>query len=109
MEKNLRELAVDIADGKIFGTWNLPERDVSLIPSIFMPIVFMKEEDLEELKKVTHLYAYYTDAIKMCINGYPIFPKFCCLNAEECHIVMNYVEEIQKFKSAFLEKDNAKA
>ena len=56
----------------------IPERDNDLMPSIFIPLIFMNEEQRDDMVKkgTLHIFEYYDKAGPRSINGYPIFFLF---------------------------------
>lgn len=71
----LRSLAIAIIEGRVFGTWNVPDRDSELLPSIFMPLLLMDELMIKQMviDGYNHMYEFTNKAGPMAINGYPIF------------------------------------
>lgn len=77
-KSQLRQLAQDVSDGKVFGTWDIRRGDEHLIQSIFMPLIFGANVPGNTM----HVYEYYDNAGQRSINGYPIFFE-CNLLAKE--------------------------
>jgi len=98
--KNLKKLAVDIVDGKVFGSWEIKNAD--LVGAIFIPLMFMKEEQKEEHKDVVHYYEYIDKAGPMAVNGMPMFYSMRGITKEELDIIIPLVEEYQKKKKEFI-------
>ncbi len=76
-EKFLRNLARDIYENKVFTSKHIPEHSISMIQSIFMPLIFMTndgimsnnyDEDEREVKLIAlelfNKYSDYFDNIK---------------------------------------------
>ncbi|MFN5249916.1 MAG: hypothetical protein ACK5DE_02630 [Bacteroidota bacterium] len=101
---NLRELALDIVEGKVFGSWQLrnPERELSMV---FMVLLFAKKEDLPT--DIGAVYEYLHHASKQCINGMPIFYSCRFLTMQQYKDVCDYVKEAREHRKSFLEP-NAK-
>jgi len=97
----LKQLALDISDGRVFGTWMIREGDLHLLGLIFMLLQFLNEEDRKE--KPAAIYEYYTEAGHQGINGYPIFWSCCYLNQEEVDQLQPMLELIDEQKQQFLE------
>jgi len=108
-ETELRQLALDIADGKVFGSWSLWGTQ-HLLQIVFMPLAFMSREDLEAMteKKVVHLYEYLSEAGPRCINGYPIFTSFRTITEKEWEWLVPVIEKLLKHKESFLKKSAPK-
>ena len=103
--KELRQLALDMVDGKVFGTWNIRAEDAeNLVGMIFMPALFMSEEQREEMKKleVVHFYEYVDKAGPRSVNGYPIFMSMNSLTREDSVVVFRFCRELQKQRDEFL-------
>jgi len=72
-EEQIRDIAIGAVAGSHFISWQLPERDMNLLQSIFMPFIFMDEIDLKEFTATfAHVVGLPGDRIGMAINGYPI-------------------------------------
>ena len=102
----LKKLAVDIVEGKVFGTWNIPSYDQHLVPLIFVPLSFMDAKQLKKLKrrKVVHVYEYLDKAAPKTVNGYPIFFSFRLLKKRDWKRLVRYVKRFEKMKKEFLER-----
>jgi hypothetical protein len=84
-DEELKQLALDIRSGRVFGTWNVREGDERLIGSIFMVLMFMEQKDRDAMKEqgVVHLYEYLSQAGPRAINGYPMFMSMRPLTGEQ--------------------------
>ena len=102
--KELKKLAVDAVDGKIFGTWNMKESDSLEI--VFMPIALMDDNSRQGLidKDVFHIYEYIDKAGPRSINGLPIFSSFKGISKEEWDQTVLFIEEYKNKKKEFLEE-----
>ena len=109
-EEMMRQLAADIEDGKVFGSWSLRECDGHLVTSIFMPIVFMSSEQRDEFKEkdVAHFYEYLDKAGPRSINGYPMFPSMAYINKKDWLQTWGYIKEYRDKKESFLKPKDAK-
>lgn len=108
-EKQLRKIALDIADGKVFGTWMLHENETNMIGHIFMPFILGGKEFADQLiaNKIAHFFEYYEKAGPRSINGYPIFWSIRCVSETESEKLQLYVQEALNFKKAFLGESDA--
>ena len=99
---NLRELALDIVEGKVFGSWQLrnPEKELSMV---FMVLFFAKKEDLPS--DIGAVYEYIDRASKQSINGMPIFYSCRFLTMQQYKDVCDYVKEAQEHRKSFLQTD----
>ena len=98
--KELKKLAMAMVDGKVFGTWNIKNPD--LVGSVFMPLMFMNEEQIEEHKDTVHYYEYIDKASSIAINGMPIFSSMRKITKEELDIIIPLVEEYENKKKEFI-------
>lgn len=100
-DKELKQLAVDILAGKVFGTWNFQDVNEanSLVSSVFMPLAFMSEEDRKKLlsMEVSHFYETMDKAGPRSINGYPMFMSMQTLTSGEWVIVLQHVKELEAY------------
>jgi hypothetical protein len=71
-DKERRKLAMEIATGKVFGSWMVPKGQEQMLSSIF--IVLVLGGKLPE--DTAQVYEYYSEAGPLSVNGYPIF--FSC-------------------------------
>ena len=96
-DEGIAKLAMDMAHGRVFGTWDIPAHrlydDVSMV---FMPLVFMDEEahaDLQE-REVVHLYEYLDKAAPRSVNGYPSFFSMHVLSEGDWQVLLPKVRKI---------------
>lgn len=102
---NLRELALDIVEGKVLGSWQLhnPEKELSMV---FMVLLFAKKEDLPS--DIGAIYEYIDRASKQSINGMPIFYSCRFLTTQQYKDVCDYVKEAREHKKSFLQTNATK-
>lgn len=74
-EQELKQLAMDIVDGKVFTDRHVRKGGEGDMPMIFMPIALgcFQTEDEANLQKIGMLYEYYDKAGPRSMNGYPVF------------------------------------
>ena len=105
-DKELRELAFYIFENKVFGTWSFRDDKemANLIGIVFMPFMFMPQEDKKKLidAKVIHMYEFYDQAGPRSINGYPIFMGVRFILEGEWKKIVKYVEALGKQRSEFM-------
>lgn len=103
-DQQLRELAFDVVAGKVFGSWNLPERDARLVSSIFLPLALSDREHFEFMKQwdIVHFYEYLHAAGPRSVNGYPSFMSVKMLSGNEAAKLMRLCEMAEKIQKAFL-------
>ncbi len=99
----LRQLALDYVDGKMFTDKQIPEYDQHLIFSIFMPLTFIKDDQWKEfVKDLGMVYEYFDQAGMRSINGYPMFMSLRYLNREDTEKLRGYVDKLIDQRQAFL-------
>lgn len=100
-EQELKQLALDISDGKVFGSWDIPEGQDHMLGSIFMVLLFLTEDQRKE--KPHAIYEYFDKAGPRSVNGFPIFMSCHYLSKEETTQLQALVELIHEQKKQFLE------
>ena len=103
--KELKQLAMDIIDNKVFGTWNLKDPEKEL-PMVFMIYLFFDEKDRKEMIKqeIVHFYEYYNKACPMSVNGMPTFLSCRNINKNDWNEVIKYVKQYERTKNKFLDE-----
>ncbi len=100
-EKNLRELAMDICDGKIFHDRLIdPNRFKQDVGMVFMPLALGGLEGVKP-KTIGLMYEYYDKAGPRSVNGMPCFFSFNIIHRDNLPDLQKYMEEIEYFKSKF--------
>jgi hypothetical protein len=98
-EPELKQIATELWQGKIFCDLNIrPHERERMLTAIFMPLVFMNQEQIDEFKKpgaVGLIYEYFDKSAPRSVNGYPIFFSLRTLNVKETEWVFNMVEKIK--------------
>jgi len=94
---DIEALAWSIVGGQVFGTWDCPPE---LIPSCFMVLALMNQEQLSALKdaNITQIYEHISKAAPHAINGYPVFFSAHYINEDDMKQVGARVREIIKFR-----------
>lgn len=95
---DLKKLALDIVDGKIFGSWMVGR--AADIPMAFMILNFMGKGTLGA--NVAEIYEYYSKAGPRGVNGMPCFFSCCLLAREDIEPLQGYIESIQEFRASFM-------
>lgn len=96
LDNELRQIAQDILEEKIFTNRHISPRDNNLIGTIFMVLMFGGAEQIDP-DDVGMIFEYYNKACKTAVNGYPIFSSCALLNKRDTKKVWEYYE---KFKVA---------
>ena len=101
-EQELKQLAIDIIEGKVFGTWNLKHPED--VGSIFMGMIFLDSEQKKKLvsDNIVHFYEYLDKAGPLSVNGMPTFFNMHLLAEEEVDILQSLIEQFRKQKEVFL-------
>ena len=109
-EKELRQLAIDIAENKVFGTFHMNKCEIANMSMVFMPLIFMTDKQRKKLsdKKVVHLYEYYHKAEKNGINGMPIFMSMMNIVQKDWNKIVKYIAEYKIKVKGFLNKKENK-
>lgn len=105
-DAELKELAVGILDGKYFSTIGMPESDFHFLSVIFMPLAFMNEELVNQVRKDDPVvfYADMSHRLQRSVNGYPIFQEVGMILRAEWEKFVNYYNEYLDIKISFLKK-----
>jgi len=110
-DKELKQLAIDISENKVFGTFHMNEREIeSNISIVFMPFAFMSNEQRKEMvdKGVVHFYEYYDKAGPRSVNGMPCFFSMLHIVKEDWIKIVKYIKEYETRVSSFLDKKEIK-
>lgn len=101
-KEELNQIALDIVEGKIFTSCQV--KDFALVKSVFMPLMFLKSEDVEELiqEECELFYEYLSEAGSHGINGYPTFMSAQYLVKDEVEYVNAKIAEFRKTREAML-------
>ena len=99
-EQELRQLALDMVEGKVFGTWDLPEDHQHLIGNIWMVLILGGADILTD--DVAHVYEYLDKAGPRSVNGYPIFWSCRVLTKEDAKKLSPLIDKLEKQREAFL-------
>ena len=106
-DKELKQLAIDISEGKVFGTFHMRPDDMERnMAVVFMPLVFMNEKQRKKLEdeKVAHFYEYIDQAGPRSVNGMPCFFSMRNIDQENWEKVVKYIKEYETRVSSFLDK-----
>lgn len=99
-EAELKQLAADVVEGKVFGSWMLPETDQHLLAAIFLPFAF-KDAAGKLPDDVWGVYEYRDKAKKIGVREYPAFISCKFLTQKDCEVlnplIVRYAEMKQEF------------
>lgn len=100
-DKARRLLALDIVDGRVYGSWMLPDEKRDLM-STFMVLLFA--DRLPE--NIGGIYEYYADAGPMSVNGRPIFYSCRFFSTEDTAPLNEYIKVLTEQRKSFAENTN---
>ena len=101
----LKSLAADIYEGKVFTSFNIPPEDVGMCRQLFMPLMFLKEEEFDQLEQdeIHMFYEYMANALPREVNGYPCFFSVRVLNLDDTKYVFEQYEILKKMREEFMD------
>jgi len=107
-DDELKVIAVDLYDGKIFSDRHM--RDENSLLVVFMPIAFgaFNNWTKERLDTLGIIYEYLSEAGPRSVNGMPTFMSFRLLNREETEKMFVHYEAYKKMKEEFIGKPEDK-
>lgn len=107
-DAELKELAVGIIDGKYFSTIGMPESDFHFLSVIFMPLAFMNEELVNQVREDDPVvfYADMSHRLQRSVNGYPIFQEVGMILRSEWKRFVTLYNEYSNLKREYLDKKN---
>lgn len=102
-DNELKQIAVDIFDSKIFCDRHIPKEEFERIRQVFMPIILgaFKDMSVEEFMDIGLIYEYYSKALPRGINGMPMFTSLQILSQEETKKMFTYYNEYKELKEKF--------
>lgn len=74
-EADIRQLALDVLSGQVFGTWDIADHEKQHMGMVFMPIMLMDDITRKGMVRdgVVHFYGHMRDSFERGINGMPMF------------------------------------
>jgi hypothetical protein len=104
--QDIKALALDIQEGRVFGSWHLKKTDEWLLSSIFLPLMFLEPEQVEEMAEVAHIFEYIDRAGPRSINGYPAFMSFHRISHTEWDTICKLLNKLHAQRTEFLNEDD---
>ena len=105
-DKELKEIAKDVVENKIFTDWHIREFEFkATAPMVFMPLMFLEKEQVEGMKDAGMVYEYYDKAGPRSINGYPIFMSMRVLHKDQSELLKKYMDKYEQLQTFFLESE----
>lgn len=103
-DAELKQIAVDIFENKIFTNRHIAQEDMKLVSSLFMPIALgaFSSWTEEELQDIGLIYEYMTEAAPRNVNGYPSFFSMQILSNEENRRMVVFYKEYSALKEGFV-------
>lgn len=100
-EPRLRALAVDLVENKIFTDRHIAEHDRHCTGTVFMPLLFMNEQQMAAFQDVGSIYEYYREAGPRGVNGMPIFFSMRHLCVADTALLFEFAKEYREMKAKF--------
>jgi hypothetical protein len=96
-DEELKQLAQDIVDKKVFTSNHLPQDDPMLLGCVFIPLVMMNDEQQAEFieKKPGMVYEYLDKAMPMGIDNFPCFMSMRYVTEDEYSKLRTFYEELK--------------
>jgi hypothetical protein len=84
-QASITEIAHLYLEDRLLASWDIPKRDLKLLPSIFLPLLYMTDFQRKDMQRdgITYLYADKEDALPVEIEGYPCFETLRTLNDDD--------------------------
>lgn len=100
-DKELKQLAIDLAEGKIFTSLQIEKEDIA---KVFLALLLgaFADKTEDEMKDIGILYEYMDKAAPRSINGLPCFFSFHYLGIDDSRKLLEFHEEYEKVKNSFL-------
>lgn len=104
-DAELKQLAIDIADNKVFTSNQIGEKDSHLLLGCFMPLLFLMNDEkwADWIDKVGLVYESYSKALNTGINGLPCFSSCQILHVDQVEKMEQYMQEYIKLKTEFMQ------
>ncbi len=112
-EDEITQLALDIADGKVYGTWLTEEGQDPFLPFVpFRGMMMESKQFCQDVmdQEIVHVYEYYSNGRRM-LEGVPgLAPTFfSChdINKSDWQKVRAIIDKLQEAKKQFDENKKA--
>ena len=105
-DAELKQLAMDIVDGKVFTDKHIPDNQQHMLTRVFIPLMLGGLEQINQdglLDNVGMIYEYYSEAGPRGINGMPIFMSFRYLTVADAKRTFEFYDDYLKLKASFYE------
>jgi hypothetical protein len=94
-EMEVRQLATDIYNNRVFGTWDMDMRHPLLLGMIFSGVNGLPEEEWVNEHDIHQFYEYIDKSTGSLANGYPVFFSVKALSREDMSRVSQEVETLE--------------
>ena len=101
-DSELRKVAMDILDGKIFTDRHLPPGDERMLASVFMVLIFAGDSLKDVAQDIGLIYEYIDKAGPGSVNGYPTFFSFRLLHKDNTVKMEEYYKQFKEAKDKML-------
>ena len=102
-EPELRKLAIDIVEGRVFGSWMCDERH---IPMVFLVAQLSAPEHWP--RNTSQVYEYLNKAVLGSVNGMPIFHSCNILTTNDVAAIQPLVDELVAARKDFVSQSSEK-
>jgi hypothetical protein len=97
-EADLRQLAIDVMAGNVYGSWMMNEHELpDILGMVFMPLILGAKLP----PNAAHVYEYMNQAGPRAINGMPTFMSCRVLIEEDSKKLKPLLEELVAQQEAF--------
>lgn len=100
-DEELRQLALDIVEGKVFGSWMVPNDEGMTAFRIIT--MFLGPDDYARMRerKVVGLFEYLDKAGPLSVNGLPSFMSMQLIYQVEVDRLNTYIEQLRVMRAQF--------
>ncbi len=97
-EAEIRQLALDVLSGQVFGSWQLHESERSNIGMVFMPIMLMGDIQRKAMQRdgIVHFYGHMRDSFERSINGMPMFHAVHMLDRSDTERLNKWIKRLNE-------------
>jgi len=96
-EAELRQLAIEMVEGKIFGDWQVD--DDATVRLVFLPLSFCGPAQLP--RNIGGIYEYVNQAGPRAINGYPMFMTMQFMTDKDREAIIPMIKEYVELQAKF--------
>lgn len=96
-DEQIKDLAIKLYKNEIFTSMQVPEHSTYLLPSIFMPLMFM-DDVTKKILLINEAYCFYADiadSAPRTINGFPMFFSMLYLNKDDTYRLIEKFNDIK--------------